>query len=541
MAGKVRHLVNRSGRYHARLVVPNNLRGIIGKTELRTPLGGDYRTAIKLLPGAVARLQAEILDAERRSGQRRPAAPARYPMAADQMALSLYTRRLLLDDELRNDPRWASVSINDLLVSRLREAVAGRASDAVLTALVGNEIEQFRASGNLDAQPGSMEWRAIARALCHGELEALAHMAERDEGDFTGVPASPIIVNAQPPETARQPVSLERLWDDYVRSRLQIGAMRDGGKRQAPVIKNLRAFLRHDDATRVAKKDLLAWREHLLNQMSAKTVSDIYLSTVRSLFTWAVENDRLPENVAATVKQPKPKRIYGRERGFTTAEALRVLRASRAYEPTPDGTGRVREGEKSVGMKRRVPLICAFTGARVGEIVQLRKEDVREIDGRWVLRITPDAGTVKAGDFRDVPLHHQVIEKGFVDFVRAAADGPLFHNESDPKKYWRAVKIVGNKLSDWLRKSELTPEGLQPNHAWRHAFKTRCRELGKDCRRRPPIRSGCRRPISQSARPHHQPCWNSRPARPWPCCTICAVVPRPDWNRPKLWPRPVWV
>lgn len=40
------------------------------------------------------------------------------------------------------------------------------------------------------------------------------------------------------------------------------------------------------------------------------------------------------------------------------------------------------------------------------------------------------------------------------------------------------MKIVGNKLSDWLRKSELTPEGLQPNHGWRHAFKTRCRELG---------------------------------------------------------------
>ncbi|WP_338012173.1 DUF6538 domain-containing protein [Celeribacter ethanolicus] len=34
MAGKVRHLVNRSGRYHARLVVPKELRTIIGKTEL---------------------------------------------------------------------------------------------------------------------------------------------------------------------------------------------------------------------------------------------------------------------------------------------------------------------------------------------------------------------------------------------------------------------------------------------------------------------------------------------------------------------------
>jgi hypothetical protein len=84
MAGKVRHLVNRSGRYHARLVVPKDLRGIVGKSELRAPLGGDYRQALKLLPSAVARLQNQIGEAERKSGQFSDT--PRYTMAADQMA-----------------------------------------------------------------------------------------------------------------------------------------------------------------------------------------------------------------------------------------------------------------------------------------------------------------------------------------------------------------------------------------------------------------------------------------------------------------------
>ncbi|MEH6521307.1 DUF6538 domain-containing protein [Sulfitobacter sp.] len=53
----MRHLVNRSVRYHARLVVPKDLREVLGKTELRVPLGGDYRQALKLLPSAVAQLQ----------------------------------------------------------------------------------------------------------------------------------------------------------------------------------------------------------------------------------------------------------------------------------------------------------------------------------------------------------------------------------------------------------------------------------------------------------------------------------------------------
>ncbi|MEI4235148.1 DUF6538 domain-containing protein [Roseovarius sp. D22-M7] len=61
MAGKVANMVNRSGRYHARLVVPKDLRRIVDKTELRRPLDGDYRqAALKLLPDAVAQLQHKI-------------------------------------------------------------------------------------------------------------------------------------------------------------------------------------------------------------------------------------------------------------------------------------------------------------------------------------------------------------------------------------------------------------------------------------------------------------------------------------------------
>jgi len=479
MAGKTRHMVNRSGRYHARLVVPKDLREIVGKTELRAPLGGDYRQALRLLPGAVAQLQHKIALAEQQAGAGAPrSAPARYPLAPDQIAHSHYMQRLAFDDQLRNDPRYAAVGIDDVLVSRLREAVAGKANDAGLGALVGAQIERFRAAGNLDAEPGSPEWREIARALCHAELEALARVAERDEGDFTGTPGTPIIKDAQPPENAPERVSLKQLWADYINSRVQAGFMRDKGKRLRPVAENLRKFLKHDDARRVTKKDLLAWRDHLMQELSAKTVNDIYLSGVRSLFAWAAENDRLPENVAATVRQPKPKKVYSRERGYTDAEAVKVLKASRTYQPKADEFGYVRESEKTANMKRWVPIICAFTGARVSEITQLRKEDIRKVDGQWVARITPDAGTVKAGGYRDVPLHPQIINEGFADFVTNAAPGPMFHSATEPEKFQKSAVIVSNKLSDWLRLSKLTPEGLQPNHAWRHRLKTQCRELG---------------------------------------------------------------
>jgi hypothetical protein len=124
MTGKIRHLINRSGRYHARLVVPKGLRQAVGKTELRAPLGADYRQALKMLPSAVTKLQNQIGEAEQKMGQ--GVKPLRYPLAPDQLAHAHYMQRLAFDDELRNDPRWPAIGIDDVLVQRLRNAIDGR-------------------------------------------------------------------------------------------------------------------------------------------------------------------------------------------------------------------------------------------------------------------------------------------------------------------------------------------------------------------------------------------------------------------------------
>ncbi|MDG2057182.1 MAG: hypothetical protein P8J82_07935 [Tateyamaria sp.] len=69
-------------------------------------------------------------------------------------------QRLTFVDELRDGPLWPGVGIDDLLVKRLHDAIAGHANDAELGALVGAQIERFRAAGNLDAEPGSDECRS---------------------------------------------------------------------------------------------------------------------------------------------------------------------------------------------------------------------------------------------------------------------------------------------------------------------------------------------------------------------------------------------
>ena len=348
MAGKLRYWKEKNGRFYARIAVPAPLRPFLDqpRSELIEALGSDRRAAIRLHPAAVARLQHLLALAERKSSSGKTVSPeGRFPMTPAQLAATLYAQRLELDEWLRNDSRYAAIGVDDQLVQNLRDGISGKLGDQALMELVGSHIERFRNAGNLSAKRETVEWRQIARALCVAEYEALARVVERDEADFDGKPDHPLLANAVLPEASPSQVSISKLWDDYLTSRTQAGFSKDGGKRQEPVIKNLKAFLKHNDAQRVTKKTLLAWRDHLLavNNLSAKTVNDIYLSTIRSLFAWAHDNERLAENVAASVKQPKPRRVQNRERGYTDFEALTVLKASRSHVPKPNQFGFVRE------------------------------------------------------------------------------------------------------------------------------------------------------------------------------------------------------
>lgn len=132
--------------------------------------------------------------------------------------------------------------------------------------------------------------------------------------------------------------------------------------------------------------------------------------------------------------------------------------------------------------KRWVPLLCAMTGARVAEMTQLRKEDVREQDGISFIRITPEAGSVKSGEYRDVPIHPQLVTEGFLKFVEGSASGPLFYAARDRGGGQHPSKTVAQRLAKWVRSLGIVGAEVDPSHGWRHRFKTVGREIGVDPR-----------------------------------------------------------
>ncbi len=174
-----------------------------------------------------------------------------------------------------------------------------------------------------------------------------------------------------------------------------------------------------------------------------------------------------------------PRRTKLRERDFTKAEAVAILAAT--LQPMP---ARMTDGHRMA--RRWIPWLCAYSGARVGEIAQLRGQDFAQVEGIWRYRITPEAGTVKTQEAREVPLHAHLIEQGFLDVVKAKGSGPLFYDparlRSDHEGN-RHVAKVGERLATWVRKDVgITDKGIKPNHAWRHTFKTIGAEAGLEDR-----------------------------------------------------------
>ena len=69
-----------------------------------------------------------------------------------------------------------------------------------------------------------------------------------------------------------------------------------------------------------------------------------------------------------------------------------------------------------------IPLIGLYTGARIGELAQLRADDIFVIDGTPMLRITDSgAGQRLKSDAskRDIPIHSELVRLGLLEYAQA--------------------------------------------------------------------------------------------------------------------------
>ena len=232
----------------------------------------------------------------------------------------------------------------------------------------------------------------------------------------------------------------------------------------------LQADFPNTNAAALLPEQMQAWANGLINaDRTAGTVAEVWVRAARTVFG-RVDKKLITRNPFTGWRVKVPRKITTREtKAFTDGEIGTILNAALA----------VRVGSKGDAAKRWAPWLAAYSGARMGELTQLRGVDIVEQDGIHAMKITPEAGTTKTGRTRVVPLHEHIIEKGFLDFVKVSGRGPLFYNEAkgpavptDPTNPRKARSVKAREhVAAWVRSIGVTDPELSPNHAWRHTFK----------------------------------------------------------------------
>lgn len=461
------HLNKTVSIYYFRRPVPKDLIGHIktktGKprTEWKISLRTKEREEAKRLILPHEAHTNAIIDEARLA----LAKQGEVPSAAQKLTTSARQREY----EVRDRQQYELSELADLEMARLefeREELEPL-MDAIQSGKVPTDCspEHLARAGYLLAQ----HERQMAAIRVEEEAQKRVGMVRQGE---TTTPPTPKDQPQQMPADSvptEQTASLTALYERYASSRQ---AKPKTINRWRSRVAELVAFLGHDDASKVTRADLNRWTASLVEKgLAKKTILAGYIPAIRVPFNLALEDSLLSVNPAAGLKVLAPKSVKLRDHDLTNEEALKILRATR--EPQ---SAKLSEFNRLA--RRWVPWLLAYTGARVSEITQIRACDIQQESDIWFIDITPTAGSTKNGEARKVPLHSHLIEQGFTSFAKPGSETPLFYQDGAGNENNPAPSLCASSLAKWVR--TLGIDAPQPNHGWRHRFKTTARTVGME-------------------------------------------------------------
>jgi hypothetical protein len=139
-------------------------------------------------------------------------------------------------------------------------------------------------------------------------------------------------------------------------------------------VRDLTAFMGHDDAAKITRDDLTRWRKAMKDEGRSNNTWNNRLSLVRQVFAHGVSEGVLKVDPTtglrlrkARQKSPPP---------YSDADAARILVAAR------------KETRPSL---RWAHWVMAFSGMRAGEVLQLLGSDVRQDGAIWLIDVNEAA------------------------------------------------------------------------------------------------------------------------------------------------------
>jgi len=448
---KLPGLFQRGSVYQLRVVVPLDLRAAYGgKSKLVQSLDTLKR------PEAVLRAtheRARLL--EEFEHQRRILQPQRLDSVTPEMASELAQRVratvLRVDDTIRDNPgaRAALFGVLDgttsdpfsvLTIGGPRkapvaapsgphDALAGMSDGETVALSALNDIMN-KAAGvrltqrNLQAilplvkeeahklgltfDPQAPGAREALQAALKAYRQAWQEVTQRDAGEIVDTPAVQSI--------KKPPAQLVKLRDVYTRWQNSKPRKEDSVKACLRAVSLYEEFTGNppiDQLTREQGDGFRAWLQHADRKTTSKTARD-RLTWVKSVLKYAARDlgliDRNPwEGIDIAFKTTHKRRPW------TSGEIHRFF-------SQPLYTSYELPSDKKAGGDAAywIPLLGLYTGARVGELAQLRVSDLETAGEIPVVSIAEeDEGqSVKTtAGVRKVPLHSELIRLGFLDYV----------------------------------------------------------------------------------------------------------------------------
>lgn len=464
--------------YYLRRRVPDDLKAVLGRGEVRRSLGTrDPKEAKRLFTEALAELEAQW--ANLRGGTRTLSEKEAHILAASigREFVAHYQNYPSRQDI------WHIEAGADLFAPKLPVLAQGESAvnfinrDFDPLSILRHDMREWcekaadgkLARDGLRVDPNSrLELvRAISRAMQIGALQ----LREMSQGHWTSEPPenvpSQMLIDSKDtkvhelksPSVIIGAVQFEVLIEGWLRERQPAPKTAYVFPR---VVKEFVSFLGHSNAMQVTEDDILRWKASLLDQgLKGSTIRNGKIGPLKTILQWGVDNRKIPVNVARGTKISTKAQNTDRKRDPTEDEVATILSAAE---------------EASDCARRWIPWLCAYTGARVAEICQLRKEDVYVDGSIHVLAIRPEAGSLKnANSERTIPVHPKLISQGFIKFAASAKSGPLFA-DIPPDRFGSRGGNGSKVLCRWIRSLGLVDPRLQPNHGWRHRFSSLSRD-----------------------------------------------------------------
>jgi integrase len=488
---KAPHMVTKGGRFYFRMRVPAELVVHVGRTEIAQALGGVTKAHAEVSARQLAGQWTEyFLDERHRLGF--ASSPSAPPVRA------AIPKRLATPDEVA---RLAEASARKLLALDEEFRIAGTRTEGayawlsslsdlehdVAEMLAYGAVQSTKARLLADLAPHALtlpddhiEARRLVRIWTAAQARALKAIEARSRGIPVPTPA-PVRL----PESLQHPDSASLAPAGKTAAQLKLRDVLELWKtvertRPLKTIQKATQAVTHFEALtgnpslgRITKAMGSAFRAALLaSAMSDKTASD-RLSWVQILLNFeASRYGRISANPWRGIAV-KVTRSPDRE-GWKDADACKLfdLPLFQRYELPPD---------KNAGADAAywLPILGAFTGARITELAQLRVADIRQDAAQWYIRfeVTEEWQSLKReAARRTIPMHSELVRLGLPEYAKAL-------HEAGRSRLFPAVVVsdlnhAGGGPSKWFSSLKIAA-GFGPAntfHGWRNTIETKLQQ-----------------------------------------------------------------